>query len=97
MNDPAVTIPGHNIVLPTGGFRVDIQTQDSTELARHRRWRDTVLFGVSLGLFSTIFLVSMWIAFLTDRAEADARRAATGIVVTLIGALGGFLGGRGTK
>ena len=83
--------------MPSTGVRVEISTEESAELARHRRWRETGLFVVTLILFTAIFVVSLWFAFLAPSTDAERRQSAMAILVTLIGALGGFLGGRASK
>jgi hypothetical protein len=89
--------PGHTIIVPPGGARVDIVTDDDRADARHQRWRSDGLFFVSVALFASVFAVSLWTAFLSKTVDADTRKTATGILITLIGALGGFLGGRAAK
>ena len=90
---------GPQISLPTGsaGFRVSVVSDDDPDTARHKRWRETVLFGAALGMFAAAFVVSVWFAFLSAHPDGELRRSALGIVVTLIGALAGFLGGRASK
>ncbi len=65
--------------------------------AQHRRWRVTILFGAALMLFIATFIVSLWFAFLSHAPDAELRRSAVGILITLTGALAGFLGGRATR
>ena len=97
MSEPAPPSIGPHVTLPLSQYRLEVSMQDSVEQARHRRWRDTALFGTALAMFVIVFFVSLWVAFLSDHADASAHTAATGIVVTLVGALAGFLGGRAAK
>ena len=84
------------MIIPTS-LRINVSSEDLVELARHRRWRETILFGAALvALFST-FGVSPWFAFLAADPDPDTRKAAIGILVSLVSALGGFLGGRAAK
>ena len=88
---------GEHVSLPLDRLKLEITTHESAELARHRRWRDTVLFGTALSLFVIVFVATLWIGLLSPTAPPATSTAATGILVTLIGALGGFLGGRAAK
>ena len=97
MSDVRPALLGPITGLPSGGYRIEITTEESIETARHKRWRDTVLFGTALAMFVAAFSVSLWFAFLAPAPDAETRKAAVGIVITLVGALGGFLGGRATK
>lgn len=94
MNEPPKQ--GQKLVLPEG-VQIAITTQESTEAAQHRRWRETALFAVSLLLFVLVFVTSLWFAFVSTQTDAESRKAAIGIVITLSGGLAGFLGGRAAK
>ena len=95
MNDPPPRI-GQQILLPDG-VRIDIRTEENPADARHRRWQQTGIIFASLLMFTITFFVTMWIAFFSAADDAETKKAAVGIFVTLAGALGGFLGGRATK
>lgn len=96
MTDPPPPRQGQRLVLPDN-VRLDIKSEEQPGEAAHRRWRETSLFAVSLGLFTISFLVTGWFAFLSGSADTDTRKAALGIFVTLAGAMVGFLGGRASK
>ena len=93
------TVPitlGQHLSFPPN-VRISVTSEETPDDARHKRWRETVLFGAALLMFCAIFLVSLWFAFLTASADTDTRKSAVGIVITLTGALAGFLGGRATR
>jgi hypothetical protein len=96
LTEPVAPRPGQRLLLPDN-VRLDIKSEEHPGEASHRRWRETSLFGVSLGLFTVTFLVTGWFAFLAGAADADTRKAALGLFITLAGALVGFLGGRASK
>ncbi|KPF71430.1 hypothetical protein IP88_10840 [alpha proteobacterium AAP81b] len=100
MTEPATTPApprsGQQLLLPDN-VRFDIKSEENAGEALHRRWRETSLFVVALGLFTLTFLVTGWFAFLAADTDADTRKAALGIFITLAGALIGFLGGRASK
>ena len=93
---PQPPTTGQQIIVPDN-VRLDIRSEENPDDARHRRWQETGLFFVALALFVVTFIVMGWFAFLSSSADAELRQAATGIFVTLAGALGGFIGGRASK
>ena len=89
---------GQQITLPGGsGFKVWVVSEENPDDARHRRWQNTGVIIAALMMFTVTFFVTLWAAFFSAAVDAETRKAATGIFVTLAGALGGFLGGRATK
>ena len=90
--------PGQQLILPGGsGFKASVVSEENPEDARHRRWQQTGVIFAALFMFSVTFFVTMWFAFFAAASDAETKKAAVGIFVTLAGALGGFLGGRATK
>lgn len=96
MTDPPAPRQGQRLLLPEN-VRLEIKSEEQPDDAAHRRWRETSLFLVSLGLFSISFLVTGWFAFLSRGTDTDTRKAALGIFITLAGTIVGFLGGRASK
>ena len=87
---------GQQIILPDN-VRIDVKTEENPDDARHRRWQQTGIIFAALTLFSITFFVTMWVACFSATPDAELKKAAIAIFVTLAGALGGFLGGRATK
>jgi mannose/cellobiose epimerase-like protein (N-acyl-D-glucosamine 2-epimerase family) len=90
--------PGQRIILPDGGgFKVSVVSEENPDDVRHRRWQQTGIIFAALAMFTVTFFVTQWVGFFAAGADAELKKAAIGIFITLAGALGGFLGGRATK
>jgi hypothetical protein len=98
LTEPSAPDSGQQIILPSGaGFKVSVVTEENPDDARHRRWQQTGIIFAALTMFTVTFFVTMWVGFFSGSADAELKKAAIAIFVTLAGALGGFLGGRATK
>jgi hypothetical protein len=96
--------PGQRIILPDGGgFKVSVVSEENPDDVRHRhrhrhrRWQQTGIIFAALAMFTVTFFVTQWVGFFAAGADAELKKAAIGIFITLAGALGGFLGGQATK